>query len=94
MTRRVVRSVEIRERMAFDKAVRSFMEGIVDGQAIDPEDHAKAAFGHLQAEEIAILTESFKSVVESLNEANGIAYGASRDLVDAYVAASGRKTSY
>lgn len=84
VSRRIPRSVEIRERFRFDAELVNFMKAYAEGNRKTPADHAEAAFAHLNVEDRVIISDSFWEVIEAMDDIKAVAYGIPKDVFESY----------
>lgn len=88
VTKRVVRSVEIRERRRFDEALEDYVDGFLSGSLdVGPGEFASERFQDLDADDLDVILTSFKEVVEAMDAVKASAYGLDPDLAERFKAA-------
>lgn len=87
VSRRVPRSVEIRERARFDAELVRYMKAYADGDRTSASDHVDAAFAHVDPDDRVVLAGSFEEVLEAMDDVRAVAYGIPSDVYEAYRAA-------
>lgn len=85
LTKRTLRSVEIKERKRFDAAVTNFMKAFSEGDERSPSEYAGTVFAELEEADREILVESFAQAIGVMDEIKATAYGVPNDVVEAYL---------
>jgi hypothetical protein len=89
LTKRTLRSIEIRERKRFDVAVTDFMKAFSEGEQRSAREYAGTVFANLEEADREVLVESFEQTISTMDEIKAAAYGVPNDVVEAYFTRKG-----